>query len=292
MERPAHSAPSRLTPGDPPPRRLLVGVGLGDGDAAVLEAAARSCRDRGAVLAVSCLLATDDLLGPGGAIAEDLARRTAMVRERVTAIVGALPFDLVLDTGAAAPVLAMAAALWSADRILVGASSEPDGGAAIAEVARQAPCSVLVVRPGAVGDHIVVGTDLSSACRPALRAAADEQRWTGGATTLVHSVEAQALGTPAAGIPRVTAAAPAGDPVEAELRQQADGAGLDATVRVMTGPVNDRLRELVVELSAGLLVLGATGAARSDALLMGSTAETAVRSPPCSVLIARARHRR
>lgn len=240
------------------------------------------------------------LLASADRAAQGAARRatralTARWPEGTVRVVGASPVEGVLDEArkVRADVIVLG---WRGHgpvrRLLTGSVSRG--------VARQAPCSVLVVRRARRQiRRVVVGIDGSQNAARALELLALIPPPHGGRVTLVSVVDtmhvpeqrlapARALATVAAEVSRIN-----------EERRNAARKRLARAARVLaaSGVAVDQvvaegapLRELlacVVRARADLLVVGARGTTGLRRLLLGSVAEGAMNASPVPVLVVR-----
>lgn len=177
----------------------------------------------------------------------------------------------------------------SAHRLLLGSTS--------AFVARQAPCSVLVLRQQALPRRILVAHDGSSDVRAALQTLRALGPIPGAEVTLIRVV---AEGPPTEAFPgHARRFAPGiGRVARARAREAEEGlaleereyhqAGFTATrSAVLRGDPWLRLREQIQRLRPDLVVVGATGL-RSIRMMPGSIPERTLREAPSAVLISRA----
>ena len=165
-------------------------------------------------------------------------------------------------------------------------------------VVRHATVPALIARHSPPG--IVVGaTDFSDPSLPALEAAASEARRRGSRLQLLHVVDvgtfALAAAAGGAGLPFVP-----GTPgislraiddlqkaAQSKLREAAARFGNDGEAIVKAGPTAQTIVDLAASAPAELVVVGTHGRTGLSRLTLGSTAETVIRSAPCSVLVVR-----
>ena len=140
--------------------------------------------------------------------------------------------------------------------------------------------------------QILVPTDLSEGAEQALEYACELARALGGKVHLLNVVGIPALGVPELGL-SVTSAMidqmvidnqTAIDKLAAT--RCADHAG---QVLVRAGNARDVINQTAEELGVDLIVMGTHGRRGLSRALLGSVAETVVRSAPCAVLTVRMR---
>ncbi len=290
-------------------RPVLVATDLsGPADEALLQGHARAARTN-CRLVVCCVV--PNLVKDDPAVAPlnvQLASRTEPLRsqaaqtvvERVAAVTGrtADDFTLIVDDGVPASIIVHEAEALDAGLVVVGASGttpSEDGLGHVAEaVIRHAHCPVLVARPHAATNRILVATDFSDPSLPAVEAAVRESRATGSALTILHSVELGTLLTTMAsgpvGVPIVVteslvleARAHAEEKLGEALRSfEAQGETL-----VAEGAPDAAILDAAAERDADLVVIGTIGKSGLRRLLLGSVAESVVRGATCSVLVVR-----
>jgi nucleotide-binding universal stress UspA family protein len=73
-----------------------------------------------------------------------------------------------------------------------------------------------------------------------------------------------------------------------KARQKAEAAGVKAETRLASAPPVDAIQSAAAEVGADLVVMGTHGWGVPGHLALGSTAERALRSAPCPVLVVRA----
>ena len=140
--------------------------------------------------------------------------------------------------------------------------------------------------------HILVPTDLSEGAEQALAYACELARTVGAQIHLLNVVGIPALGVPELGL-SVTSAM-IDDLVvdnQAAIDQLArTKCGSRAgQVMVRAGNARDVINETAKELGVDLIVMGTHGRRGISRALLGSVAETVVRSAPCAVLTVRMR---
>ena len=273
------------------PARVLVALQLTEADQETLRLA-RELASRGAKVAL-CHAVADDDLAHADDLGEAIADRHWAVHSQARTLTGGADIEIFLDVGEPHDVVSRYAAEWRAQQVLIG--HVPTEGlfrhvtGGIAKVVRHSPCSVVIARPRRDGGHIVIGTDLSEASRPAMRAAAAEQVRTGATATLVHCVEPAF----AAGPTGIEGAVPPIDPAElddqltVDLLAEASSVGLRATPLVLHAPAARGLIDVATDTEADLLILATAGRTGIRRLLLGSVAEAVASDAPCTVLVAR-----
>ena len=228
------------------------------------------------------------------------------IREALSANVKSLTgrgegeFEILVDDGTPYAAILTLAESWKADLIVIGSHGSEDlydlmlGGVA-ENVTRYAHCPVLVAKPHKKSGHIVAGTDFSDHALSAVEAAVEEARRTGSRLTIVHSMQvswsassfaARGLGSPPPE-PSVEKYDELRKAVEDRLVELVARFELAADPRVLDGPAAAALIRIAKETNADLLVVGTRGRTGLARVLLGSVAEGAVRSAPCSVLVVR-----
>ncbi len=288
------------------PRRILVATDLSASSALALgEASART--GEGGHLLVCHVVASwrrvNELFPqfnePKPEADEALAQRA---RQAVAAFAGRATgrageaYEVAIEEGDAAAGIVRRAEAWGADLVVIGSHGSTSlprirlGGVAI-DVVRHAHCPVLVVRPAADGGGgVVAGTDFSDSAMPALHAAVDEVRRTGGRAVLVHAVEwpivvdAQFAGwaeIDAEAMQEVERAA------KERLEQALASSGVAGECRVVRGEAGRALVREAEAAHADLIVVGTHGRTALSRMVLGSVAEFVVRTAHCSVLVVR-----
>ncbi len=221
-------------------------------------------------------------------------RETALaaVERHVVATLGEGPRDVRAAVDAGTPhagVLAVADTI-GAGLIVLGP------GRTAERVVRHATVPALIARPSPPG--VVVGTtDFSDPSLPALDAAAAEATRRGARLRLLHVVDIGVFAlaaTAGAGLP-LPPATPDVIPPIGELTSAAT-ARLEGALRrfpaateamVKVGPAAQQIVDLAASLPAELVVVGTHGRTGFSRLTLGSTAESVMRTAPCSVLVVR-----
>ena len=164
-------------------------------------------------------------------------------------------------------------------------------------VVRHATVPALIARPSPRG--IVVGTtDFSDPSLPALEAAGSEARRRGSHLQLLHVVDLGIFalaGTAGGGLPFLpatpTISLPAIDDLvnaaKGRLQEAVGRLAIDGEPIVKSGPAAQTIVDLAGSAPAELIVVGTHGRTGLSRLTLGSTAETVIRSAPCSVLVVR-----
>ena len=138
--------------------------------------------------------------------------------------------------------------------------------------------------------HILVPTDLSEGAEQALGYACELARKLGAQVHLLNVIGIPALGVPELGL------AMAGSTMDQMIvdNQRAIEALADrrclaerGQVLVRSGDARDVIVQTAKDLSADLIVMGTHGRRGISRALLGSVAETVVRSAPCAVLTVR-----
>lgn len=135
---------------------------------------------------------------------------------------------------------------------------------------------------------ILVPTDLSEAAEAAVDYACELATQLGATVHLVHVIGIPALGVPELGVAltstmidtMVEDAQKALDELAASRRSRAT---IGKTV-LKTGDARDMIDQAAEELGADLIVIGTHGRRGVSRVLLGSVAETVVRTAPCPVL--------
>jgi nucleotide-binding universal stress UspA family protein len=174
-------------------------------------------------------------------------------------------------------------------------------GSVAEKVARTAPCPVLTLReapvtPGLGGIRILVPTDFSECADAALGCAKRLAAMFGGSLRLLHVMEHSAVGTsfgqemfipepPAVPAERLTDAR-----VELSRRILVDERSrIEVTGDVLYGPVSAMIAAYAGDAGFDLIVMGTKGRDGLAHLLMGSIAESVIRTARCPVLTLRSR---
>ncbi|MGH9219137.1 MAG: universal stress protein [Vicinamibacterales bacterium] len=217
----------------------------------------------------------------------------AKAREAVEHEVAQMPgidrvrWRLVFDMGSPHSGLLAQAEASRAGLIVTGPGPVAD------RVVRHATVPVLVAGPSPRGD-VIGATDFSDPSLPALETAASEARRRQSRLHLVHVVDlgVHALAGIGGGISYLTP--PALQAIE-ELRADAQerleyklaSLAVDGQAVAVSGPTVTMILDLAESSRAELIVVGTHGRSGFARLTLGSTAESVVRSAPCSVLVVR-----
>jgi nucleotide-binding universal stress UspA family protein len=199
-------------------------------------------------------------------------------------------------TGDAREVIPRIAADWDADLIVIGARglgalATAFLGSVSLAVARHAPCPVLIVRPTVRPLHsVVVALDGSPGAQRAVRFIAGLPLPTEVGIRLVAVVQpprapeasAKHGDSLAAAANRVTVARRR--ELEAAMDQAAERVG---AVRAVREALVGQPAEMLAEVDADLIVLGARGLGTLKRLVLGSVSEDVLRHARCPVLIVR-----
>jgi nucleotide-binding universal stress UspA family protein len=284
---------------------VLVATDLDDGADEALRQADLLARAAGAALRVCHvmpeLLSLDPLfphlnLREALAAAEVQADAAQAVEDRVSAVIGRTPedYETLLLVGSAHAAL-VAAAEGARAGLLVLAATGRHGRAGLGGVAervvRHAPCPVLVVRPATPG-KVLGATDFSDPALPAIEAAVGEARRRGVPLAAIHCMEVLPPVVIGYEVPALTAE------VVAAMRDQWQQRLAEAVGRfgaqpdqvqlfVESGPAGALIVNRATALPAELVVVGTHGRSGVRRLVLGSVAETVVRTAPCSVLVVR-----
>jgi nucleotide-binding universal stress UspA family protein len=140
--------------------------------------------------------------------------------------------------------------------------------------------------------QILVPTDLSEAAEQALDYACELARPLGAQIHLLNVISIPALGVPELG---VALTATMIDDLVVENQKALDRLAQTrctdrlGQVMVQTGDARDVINQVAKDLGIDLIVMGTHGRRGISRALMGSVAETVVRSAPCAVLTVRLR---
>lgn len=174
-------------------------------------------------------------------------------------------------------------------------------GSVAERVARTAPCPVLTMRAAAPatsgeGPRILVPTDFSACSDAALGCAKRLAAGVGGSVRLLHVMEHSAV---SAGLgsemvpepPEVAAERAATAKVELARRMIVDSRSrVKIAGDVVYGPVGATIANYARDNGFGVIVMGTHGRRGIAHLLMGSVAESMIRTAPCPVLTVKAPH--
>ena len=140
--------------------------------------------------------------------------------------------------------------------------------------------------------HILVPTDLSEGAEYALDYACELARLLGAQVHLLNVITIPALGVPELGV-ALTASMIDQLVVDSQKAidqlAQTHGTASLGQVLVRTGDARDVINQTAKELGIDLIVMGTHGRRGISRALLGSVAETVVRSAPCAVLTVRLR---
>jgi nucleotide-binding universal stress UspA family protein len=140
--------------------------------------------------------------------------------------------------------------------------------------------------------HILVPTDLSEGAEQALDYACELARTLGAQIHLLNVISIPALGVPELGLALTSTMI---DQLVMDNQEAIDRlARTKCTaqvghVLVKTGDARDTINQTASELGIDLIVMGTHGRRGISRALLGSVAETVVRSAPCAVLTVRLR---
>jgi glycine betaine transporter len=138
--------------------------------------------------------------------------------------------------------------------------------------------------------HILVPTDLSAGAEQALVYACELARTLGAQIHLLNVIGIPSLGMPELGLAVTTAMI---DQMVVDSQDALDRLARTkctadlGQVLVKTGDARDVINETAKQLSVDLIVMGTHGRRGISRALLGSVAETVVRSAPCAVLTVR-----
>jgi nucleotide-binding universal stress UspA family protein len=138
--------------------------------------------------------------------------------------------------------------------------------------------------------HILVPTDLSAGAEQALAYACELARTLGAQIHLLNVISIPSLGMPELGLAVTTSmidqmVVDSQDAIERLARTRCT-AKL-GQVLVKTGDAREVINETAKQLNVDLIVMGTHGRRGISRALLGSVAETVVRSAPCAVLTVR-----
>ena len=169
-------------------------------------------------------------------------------------------------------------------------------GSVAEKVARSAPCPVLTLReaapaPGADGLRILVPTDFSACSDAALGCAKRLAARLRGSIRLVHVMEHTAVATSLGSVmfipepPEIRAERVANARIQLSRRILADSRSrVKITSDVVFGPTGAMITAYAGDNGFDLIVMGTRGRGGLAHLLMGSVAESVIRTAPCPVL--------
>jgi universal stress protein A len=212
---------------------------------------------------------------------EAVEARVAAVTERSTT-----DFEVTVDFGSAHAGILSRAEQMGAGLVVVGSGGVAD------RVARYAPCAVLVARPSKRGS-VLAATDFSDPSLPAIAAALAEAVRRGVRLRLMHCLEAAEpilLGSPSFAI-GILPALPENLIEELEndarerLRTSLARSGVSGDCIVSRGLAAPAIVQAARDVPTELVVVGIRGRTNLSRLLLGSVAETVLKTAPCSVLV-------
>lgn len=137
--------------------------------------------------------------------------------------------------------------------------------------------------------HILVPTDLSEGAEEAFDYACELARTIGADVHLLNVIGIPALGMPEIGLAMtsMTIDQMVVDNQDAIEKLAARCTATRGQVMVRTGDARDVINQTAKELGVDLIVMGTHGRRGLTRALLGSVAETVVRSAPCAVLTVR-----
>jgi nucleotide-binding universal stress UspA family protein len=139
--------------------------------------------------------------------------------------------------------------------------------------------------------HILVPTDLSDGSEEALDCACELARQFGATVHLLHVIGIPTLGVPELGmaLPSTVIDSLIRDDQRAldELVARKKDCGTFGQVLLRTGDARDLINQTAQEIGADLIVMGTHGRRGVSRALLGSIAESVVRTAPCPVLTVR-----
>jgi nucleotide-binding universal stress UspA family protein len=217
---------------------------------------------------------------------------TAVERQVAASLSGAAAnVRVVVDSGTPHAGLLAQADATRAGLIVMGP------GRTAERVLRHATVPTIIARHSRRG--IVIGaTDFSDPSLPAVELAAEEARRRGSQLQLLHVVDVGTFalaGAAGVGLPFVHGIPGISIRAIDDLKAAAQGRLQDALIRfaidgeaiAKSGLAAQTIVDLAASASAELVVVGTHGRTGLARLTLGSTAETVIRSAPCSVLVVR-----
>jgi universal stress protein A len=140
--------------------------------------------------------------------------------------------------------------------------------------------------------HILVPTDLSEGAEQALDYACELARKLGAQVHLLNVIGIPALGVPELGLamsPMMIDQTIVDNQTALDELAKARCAAPYGQILVRTGDARDVINQTAKEIGADLIVMGTHGRRGISRALLGSVAETVVRTAPCAVLTVRLR---
>jgi glycine betaine transporter len=141
--------------------------------------------------------------------------------------------------------------------------------------------------------HILVPTDLSEGAEQALDYACELARTLGAEVHLLNVVGIPALGVPELGVALASTVIDQlvveNETALEELARKRCGASRVGQILIKAGDPRDTINQTARELGVDLIVMGTHGRRGITRALLGSVAETVVRTAPCAVLTVRLR---
>jgi nucleotide-binding universal stress UspA family protein len=140
--------------------------------------------------------------------------------------------------------------------------------------------------------HILVPTDLSEGAEQALEYACELARLLGSQIHLLNVISIPALGVPELGVALTATMIDelvVGNQDALERLARTRCIANVGQVMVRTGDARDVINQTAMELGIDLIVMGTHGRRGISRALLGSVAETVVRTAPCAVLTVRLR---
>jgi nucleotide-binding universal stress UspA family protein len=211
-------------------------------------------------------------------------------------------FELFILRGEVVDSILDQAKEWSAELLIVGSRGlrgiERMLLGSVAEaVVRRATMPVLVVRAPLTPGLVMSACDLGESTESVIRWSAQFARWLDGTMLAFHSLQGGMGDAAVVATAIFGGAVPAQPDVEtteglrtlarASIEVALAAAGATAEVEVFIGDAAESVAQRAQELGAVLLVTGSHGRKGLARLVLGSVAETLVRTAPCSVLVAR-----
>jgi nucleotide-binding universal stress UspA family protein len=276
-------------------RRLLVGLDLSDIDTDLVRYTGLIAQMAGSesarfVHVTSGADAASEISGDAPSPDDDHVRDEHL-RARVEAhFDGPEGLQLTVDDVTGVPLVELLRLARDRDKDLVIVGRDREGGTLSEKVARKAPCSVLIVPPGAPGriTCVLVPTDFSTHSADAVDVAVAFAQAAG--LKRVDLLHVYKLPTSYLKLGKTE------DEAQEKLRHalmdraqaflsQVDLRGLEAEMHLVTGdsPV-ETIRSEAEQLGADLVVAGTRGRTDVSAVLLGSVAEQLVRSAPVPVV--------
>lgn len=216
--------------------------------------------------------------------------------DRCMARLGNPDVDVYFESGVPYLRIVERARALDADLVVLAGPRPGDAPAGTADgVARYAPMPVLIARPSPRGP-VLATTDLSDPSVYALRIAARQAEALGLELVALHVLDVEretswldvVRGNATVGTEAYAARVEGMlSEASAELRTLLAREAPNARAEVARGRASETISRRAKELGASLLVIGTHGRTGFDRVVVGSVAETVVRTAPCAVLTVR-----